>query len=251
MRQKFSFLILIFSVFLNPTASAQETAQMDTLYKVTMVRAAPGKLEGLINFYKAEKKAGYFTSIGERPPMIMRHSQGDQWDLFLLQPVTSYAAFYSPDMISLRAEKASEIFDHENSVNDLVVFEEHLMSFGPEAPRVEQEFADNAYFHLELFAALAGMHDELLDQRIRENAYLEATGRRANMIFVGDQGSDIDVFTIGFYKSLQDYATPSPATPEQSLKAAVENGFKSDNHIGFNLREFLAYHHDTLARKVE
>lgn len=251
MRQKFPFLILIFTVFFIPRANAHEPAQLDTLYKVTMVRAAPGKLEALINFYKAEKQAGYFESIGEKRPMIMRHSQGDHWDLFLLQPVGSYEAYYSPDMISLRAGKSSEISDHGKTVNDLVAFEEHLMSYGPEAAWVEQAFAENAYFHLELFAAIAGMHDELLDQRIRENAYLEAVGRRANMIFVGDQGSDIDVFTIGFYKSLQDYATPSPATPEQSLKAAVENGFKSNNHIGFNLREFLAYHHDTLANKVE
>lgn len=251
MRQKFTFLILIISIFLIPKVNAQEPPHLDTLYKVTMVRAAPSKLEALINFYRTEKDAGYYESIGEKRPMIMRHSQGDHWDLFLLQPILNYEAYYAPDMISLRAEKASEIMEHENKVNDLVVFEEHLMSYGPEAAWVEQEFADNGYFHLELFAAIAGMHDELLDQRIRENAFLEAIGRRANMIFVGDQGSDIDVFTIGFYKSLQDYATPSPASPEQSLKAAVEYGFKSNNHIGFNLREFLAYHHDTLANKVE
>lgn len=251
MRQKFSFLILIISIFLIPKAYAQEPPLLDTLFKFTMVRAAPGKLEALINFYRAEKGAGYYESIGEKQPMIMRHSQGDHWDLFLLQPIMSYQAYYGPDMISLRAEKASEILSHKNKENDLLAFEEHLMSYGPETTWVEQEFADNGYFHLELFAAIAGMHDELLDQRIRENAYLEATGRRANMIFVGDQGSDIDVISIGFYKSLQDYATPSPASPEQSLKAAVENGFRSNNHIGFNLREFLAYHHDTLAIKVE
>ncbi len=90
-----------------------------------------------------------------------------------------------------------------------------------------------------------------MDQRIRENAYLEATGRRANLVFVGDLGSDIDVMTIGFYKSLQDFAVPSPASPEEANEAALANGFESRNHIGFNLREFLAYHHDTLATKVE
>jgi len=251
MRQKFSFLALLFSILLIPSANAYEDPDLGILYNVTMVRAAPGELEALINFYRGEKEAGYYASIGEAQPMIMRHSQGDHWDLFLLQPVTSYQAYYSADLISLRAEKAGKILEHDSRINDLVVFEEHLMSYGPDVKWVNQEFSDNGYFHLELFAAIAGMHDELLDQRVRENAYLQAIGRKTNMIFVGDQGSDIDVFTIGFYKNLQDFAKPSTATPEQSLKAAVENGFKSNNHIGFNLREFLAYHHDTLANKVE
>ncbi len=251
MRQKFSFLIFLFSIFLIPSVNAFEDSDLGSLYKVTMVRAAPGNLEALINFYKAEKEAGYYESIGEQRPMIMRHSQGDHWDLFLLQPVESYAAYYGPDMLALRAEKAEKITTHEAQENKLVVFEEHLMSFGPNVNWVLQEFSENGYFHLELFAAIAGMHEELLDQRVRENAFLKAIGRKTNMIFVGDQGSDIDVFTIGFYKNLQDYATPSTATPEESLQAAIDNGFKSDNHIGFNLREFLAYHHDTLAGKVE
>lgn len=251
MIQKLSVLVLIFTFFFLPSTSAYEAPDLGTLYKATMVRAAPAKLEALINFYKAEKQAGYYASIGEAQPMIMRHSQGDQWDLFLLQPIEGYAAYYAPEMVSLREEKTQEMMAHEMKENEMLAFEEHLMSYGPAADLVKQEFAENGYFHLELFAALAGMHEELLDQRVRENAFLEAIGRQANMIFVGDQGSDIDVFTIGFYKNLQDYATPSTATPEQSLQAAIDNGFKSNNHIGFNLREFLAYHHDTLANKVE
>ena len=229
----FSFVLLV----LAKTATADD----QTLYKVTLLRAAPGELEALIDFLKDEAESGCFADTGEAP-MIMRHSQGDHWDLFVLQAVGSYQAHFSQtaDDSAFRAK-----------INVLTVFREELFAFGPAAAETRGLYDANAFFHIEMFAALPGQHAALIKEREMENAYLVRTGRAPNLIFVGDVGSDIDSFTIGFYASLAAYAAPAPVTDEEANEAAKAAGFKARSDIGFYLRKFLAYHHDTLATKVE
>src|SRR5215467_16245509 len=72
------------------------------LYDARLVQAAPGKLLDLIGVYKA-RVAG-IQEGGDEPPIWMRHSQGDRWDLLLLFPMGSYAEYYRPDRIALRAK---------------------------------------------------------------------------------------------------------------------------------------------------
>src|SRR3954469_14472525 len=83
------------------------------LYRVTLVQAAPGKLTELIDLYK--KKFAADTAAGDEAPLWMRHSQGDHWDLMILQPIGSYAEFLSSDRVArrLKAEQplASKIRD--------------------------------------------------------------------------------------------------------------------------------------------
>jgi len=67
-------------------------------------------------------------------------------------------------------------------------------------------YGDNDFYHIEMFEAVAGKAHDLLDQRRMENEYLTATGQTANMIFRRSAGSDVDVFTIGFHKSLEAFA---------------------------------------------
>ncbi len=234
----FGFFVFIFA---GPLIKAQEIPTPE-LYKVTMLRAEPGKLPDLIEFLKAQKAAGFYQAIGEEPPLIMRHSQGDHWDLFLLQPIGSYQAYFS-------GEKNTT--DYVEKINSLSVFREELFAYGPPSKDVRRLYRGNSFFHIEMFAALAGKHQGLLNERIMENEYLIATGRNPNLIFVGDMGSDIDSFTIGFYPSIVDFAAPAPVSPEVANEAAITAGFEGRNTIGFYLREFLAYHHDTLAVKVE
>ena len=76
------------------------------LYKVTLVRAAPGKLLDLIALQRNHMPA--YAARGDAPPFWMRHSQGDQWDLMLVFPMESYAAFYHPDRLAQRNAKADD-----------------------------------------------------------------------------------------------------------------------------------------------
>ena len=50
-----------------------------------MLRAAPGKLLSLIELYK--NRMDFYEAAGDEKPVMMRHSQGDQWDLLLLFPI--------------------------------------------------------------------------------------------------------------------------------------------------------------------
>lgn len=237
--QLMAVAILTVSALLASQPAMAQSAPSE-LYRVTTLRAAPGKLLELIDHLKARRAEGAYRAAGREPPMIMRHSQGDQWDLLLLQPAASYAAYFNT-----AASRRSR------DIDALAVFREDLFALGPPADAVREAFDDNAFFHIEMFAALAGRHQALFEQRRAENEYLAATGRTTNFIWLGDTGSDIDVFTIGFYPSLAAFAAPSPATPEERDQAARDAGFEGRDRIGFYLRNLIAAHHDTLATKVE
>ncbi|MFQ5534062.1 MAG: hypothetical protein ACE5EM_04475 [Sphingomonadales bacterium] len=224
-------------------ASAQDTPAY--LYRVTTLRAAPGKLTELIDFVKARVVKGSYGARGQQPPMVMRHSQGDQWDLLLLQPVGNYAAHFANPSARRRINPIDKDIDR------LTVFREDLLAFGPPTDEVHKAFDANAFFHVEMFAAQPGKYAELYRQRQTENQYLEATGRKANMIWSGDLGSDFDLFTIGFYPSIVEFAKPSTASDEERDQAAKDAGYESSGAISTYLRELIVSHHDTLATKVK
>ena len=62
------------------------------LYKVSLFRAAPGELLPLIENMK-ERVQNYKKSGGDTP-FIVRHSQGDQWDLMVYEHIESYQVYY-------------------------------------------------------------------------------------------------------------------------------------------------------------
>ena len=70
------------------------------LYRAALVQAAPGKLLDLIDTYKAFFPA--LAASGDEPPIWMRHSQGDRWDLLLLFPMESSAEYFRPERIARR-----------------------------------------------------------------------------------------------------------------------------------------------------
>ena len=82
-------------------------------------------------------------------------------------------------------------------------------------------FASSAYFHVEMFDALAGKQVELFKEREMENAYLKALKRPDNLIFVRDQGASWDLFTIGTYRDLKHVAE-SAGIPEADQEAAAK-----------------------------
>jgi len=193
----------------------------DVLYRMTLLRAAPGRLLELV---AAVKGRG----------LRLRHSQGDQWDLMVLAPVAGYAELG-------RAAPLAE--------PGLVAWQEDELVRGPELGRLEG-FAGAGLFHVEMFVALAGRRDDLLREREMENTYLAALGRPRNAIFVRELGAAWDAFTIGAYRSWKHFAERDDISAERSAAAARAAGFEGDDRIGPYLRSLIQSHHDTLATPV-
>lgn len=199
----------------------------DSLYQITLLRAAPGALGDLMTEAQQIKKSEKGNLI------IMRHSQGDHWDLMLLRP--------SPKLAS-----------EELKFTSLVAFQHSFLSESRMSwEKLKQNAENNGLYHIEMFHAAAGQYDALLKQRQMENAYYQGTGRPGNVIFTTVFGSDMDIFTLGFYKDMLQFATDPDLSDEVYAKAATDAGFESRATIGLYLRQFLSSHFDTLATKVD
>jgi len=245
-----SIVILAAAILFPASASAQEL-EGDYLYKVSTVRAAPGSLSQLLDWIVLLEESEYFKDAGENPPFVMRHSQGDQWDLMIITPMKSWVAYYAESAARKRDSAASAHADLLASSDAMIAFEEDQFAFGPPLSLVKAIYDENSFFHIEMFEAAPGKADQLLEQRRMENEYLAATGQTANLIFRRAAGSDVDVFTIGFYESLEAFAAPAGVGDEEKEAAATAAGFKDRSDLSFYLRALLSGHHDTLATKVE
>ncbi len=222
--------------------SARNGQPLHSLYRASLVQAAPGRLVDLIAAYKQ-----HFAAVGETP-LWMRHSQGDRWDLLILEPIGSYAEYYAPSRDAARAGRDP---GWEQRRRPLLAWEEDVFVYGPfPADSLRKAFADSGFFHVEMFHALADHRAELVREREMENAYAKAIGQPENFIFTRDQGASWDVFTIGCFRDLKHYAASADVPPEKSEAAAKAAGFDSAAAIGPYLRRFIADHHDTLAVAV-
>jgi len=236
-------LVLIISVLLAPTTSASEPTY---LYKTKLVQAAPGKLLEVIDLLKASQAGS--RDAGDEQPLLMRHSQGDRWDLMVLIPMKSYADYYSAERIAKRKQGLKE---SQDKLDALIAWQEDVFVYGPTLAELQKAFASSAFFHVEMFDALAGKQSELYKEREMENAYLKALKRPENLIFVRDQGAAWDLFTIGAYRDLKHFAE-SAGIPESDQEAAAKAaGFEAANRIGPYLRTLISSHHDTLAVSVK
>jgi len=193
----------------------------EALHRMTLLRAAPGRLLELV---AAVRGRG----------LVLRHSQGDQWDLMVLTPVASYADLGAATPL---AEPG------------LVAWQEDELVRGPELGRLDG-FASAGLYHIEMFVALAGRRGDLVREREMENAYLAALGRPRNAIFVRELGAAWDAFTVGAYRSWKHFAERDDIAPERSMAAARAAGFDGDDRIGPYLRSLIQSHHDTLATPV-
>ena len=243
-----SILVLSFTLL---STAASETREGDYLYKVSTVRAATGSLSELLDWIGTVKASDYFADAGVHPPFVMRHSQGDQWDLMLITPMQSWSAHFSEESVKQRKAAFQKYAELLAPVEQLIAFDEDTFAYGPVLPTIHAAFDDNSFYHIEMFEAAPGKTDELFEQRRMENIYLAATGQTTNMIFRRTAGSDVDIFTIGFHKSLEAFAAPASASDEDKEAAAKAAGFKDRADISFYLRSLLSGHHDTLAVKVE
>lgn len=204
---------------------------------VTQYRAAPGKFPALIDLVKNTP----WQAFEDGTPLIMRHSQGNHWDLMLLGK--------HKECDTSNCKQAARAF--EAAANELVDFELSFQATSSTSwAELKAKDETTGFYHIEMFKAGAGNHAALMRQRVIENDYIRRIGQSPNEIFEVSFGSDFDVFTIGLYESLQAYAVPADVTPQEAEAAAVAAGFKNRADVSFHLRELIVGHHDTLAVKV-
>jgi len=195
-------------------------------YRISTLRASPGQLEKLMS------EASNYRAAQNGDVILMRHSQGDHWDLMLLEPAGKNATG-AKDFGALVDFQLSFLADSDSTFSQL-----------------KSDAAAAGLFHIEMFHALAGKKAALIDQRVRENQYLEKTGQVVNAVFVTSFGSDVDVFTIGFHKSMAALDAGPTVSAAEAEQVAKQAGFKDRADLGFYLRRLLISHHDTLAVPV-
>lgn len=245
-------IVLLFLAILVATpAQAAQQLEGEYLYRVTTVRADAGHLADLLGCMAEMKVSSYFENAGEPPPLVMRHSQGDQWDLLIISPMDSWTKYHSSEAADRRKKAQDKFVGEISACHAYLAFTEDHFAQGPPLSEIKAAYAGNDFFHIEMFQAEAGKAEELLQQRRMENVYLAATGQTPNMIFRRAAGSDVDVFTIGFHKSLEAFAAPAAVTDAEKEAAAKAAGFENLADISFYLRSLISGHHDTLAVKVK
>lgn len=246
MRQVLTGFLVATLLAITTVVAADDRRQKDAI-RVSLLRATPGHLEDLINEIKAQNV----------DQLVLRHSQGDHWDIMI---VGRYGDTWQ------RRVSGNELANYSKSLRTPVDFDmtfkatcgrSKLAAFLPRNRRSgsQKQFAIETdrtnLFHIEMFHAAGGKQKALMEQRRMENNYLKSTGRRGNTICQVESGSDVDVFTIGFYRDLAHFAE-EPDLPEEAFeRAARAAGFKNRADISFYLRELIVGHQDTLATKIE
>ena len=215
------------------------------LYRAALIQAAPGKLLELLDSYKSGWPGN--RGSGDEPPVGMRHSQGDRWDLLLLFPMGSLETYFSADRVRTRQKAAdAAAVDRERLAAD-VAWQEDVFVLGPPLEEVRRRLGGAGFFHVEMFDALPGRRADLYRQREMENAYSRAIGAPENLIFTREAGAHWDLFTVGAFRDLQHYAASADVPEPKQEEAARAAGFDGAKAIGPYLRTLIASHHDTLA----
>ncbi|OEK01846.1 hypothetical protein BFP97_10110 [Roseivirga sp. 4D4] len=243
--KRYFFALLTLLVLTN--CEAQQAN--DVYYKVITMRAVPGKLLDLIDVIKADLKN--YERAGIEKPFLMRHSQGDQWDLLLMYPIRDLSKHFSTSEMDKRRENSATLDQgYGRPYYNLVSWQEESIVEGPSLEDFNDRFTRFDYYHVEMFQALAGKQEELLRQREMENVYLTEIGRDTNLIFTKIFGGEVDIFTLGFYRDIKHFAESADIPIEKENAAAKKAGFESVYTIGSYLRSLLLEHHDTLAGAV-
>lgn len=227
----------------------EENWEGDYLYRVALIRAAPGRILDLIELLKEERDL--LADIQEPLPFWMRHTQGDQWDLMILYPMGSFYEYYEPERTRRRNEygvwKGLSYKQLQFEAGLLTSYREEVFVRGPDPEVLDAAFNHNGFYHAEMMVALPGRRARLLEERRMENRYLRYLGRPERLIFSREAGGPWDSFTLGFYRDLQHYAESQELRADEEEMAARAAGFESANRIGSYMRSLILYHRDTLS----
>jgi hypothetical protein len=245
--------VLVFGVsaFVGLAAGQAPAAQPDTgsyLYRFVIVQAAPGRLLDLIELYRSRMPV--ITAGGDELPFVVRHSQGDHWDLCIIYPSGSFTEYYSRERVARRtaAADASGLPNAEfaRRFYSMVAWHEDLYAEGPPLEVFRGHIRGAGLAHFEMLLALAGKREELIRERQMENVFNRERGRGGTLVFVHDQGAAWDVITLGVYRDWRHYGETENIPAEVNAAAAAKAGFPSPDAIGPYMRTLISTHRDTL-----
>jgi len=227
-------------------AAIQDTGSY--LYRFVIIQAAPGRLLDLIDLYKA--RLPVIQAGGDEVPFIVRHSQGDHWDLCLIYPSGSFTEYYSADRVAKRdaAGRASGLPNAEFAKRfySMVSWHEDLYAEGPPLAVFREHVKGAGLAHFEMLLALPGKREDLIKERQAENVYNRERGRPHTLIFVHDQGAAWDVITLDVFRDWRHFAEQEAIPADVSVAAARKAGFASPEAIGPYMRTLISTHRDTL-----
>ena len=242
------FFALVGALLLPGTSGyAQSAADAEPRgeYRVTMLRAAPGKWVAMKALIEGQGEAGVADQNGRIASYRMRHAQGAQWDFMLIQPIEGLHPYFSAEVQALEA-------DFRHAIAELADYKEDWFVEGPAHATLKQAYPAAGAFLIEMFRARAGMHQALFDSRVKENRFLAKIDTPTNFVFSGHIGADWDVMTIGFYRDFAHWGTAgkehAAAAQEQ---AARDVGYSGVAELAPGLRELLTQHQDTLASAMD
>jgi len=222
------------------------------LYRFVLIQAAPGRLLDLIDLYR--RRLPVIAAGGDELPLIIRHSQGDRWDLLVIYPSGSFTSYYSADRVKRReaAAAASGVPGEQfaKQFYDLVSWHEDVYVEGPPLTAFREYVKDIGLAHVEMFQALAGKRDALIAERKMESAFNRERSRPEALLFTHEQGAAWDVITIDGFRNWRHYAESETIPQNVSDAAAKKAGFANADAIGPYLRSLISLHHDTLATIV-
>jgi len=204
------------------SAQAPGAVGAQELYHAHFVKAAPGKLNDLIAAYVAMPVAA-----GEPKPVILRHREGDDWDLLVLAPYgkaeTTVTAAVSP---AVQAQYAKYRASSERHTDSFVA--------GPKWSDAGTVFgAAGGVYVVSLYRAANGHRDQL-EESLKRLAAGDGPGRSVTLSHV--EGGPFDFLQISHYDSWNDI--DAPVAGQAPMAQAMD------------LRQHMAEHHDTVCVRV-
>jgi hypothetical protein len=212
------------ALFAPRQAAAQASSGAPELYHAHFVKAAPGKLPDLIAAYQAAP-----VPAGEQKPIILRHREGDDWDLLVLTPYgkgdTTVTAAISPDVDAQYAKfRASS--------------ERHTDSFiaGPAWAQAQKAFGSDAkgVYVVGVYRSANGHRDQL-GQALEKIAATGPAG--GTLTFRHVEGGPFDFIQITHYDSWNAIDAPVPGQGDPEA-------------LSLELRQHMAEHHDTICIRL-
>lgn len=223
---------LVAAFLLTVTVSVAQPAQPQTtqpaleLYHIHIAKAAPGKLTELIDAYK--KAPAPAADEPQVTPIILRHRDGDEWDLITITPLGKQVT-----LSTSAPPQATQ--DYYQRVGPLTDWHSDTFVLGPSWAVVQKALVvakgDPVYVVTD-YRALPG-HRAQLKAVLDRNAQ-DTPGR--NLQFAHVEGASWNFLVITRYDSWAEMG----ALPPQPAGGAPQDQ-------GLAIRDHMAVHHDTIA----
>lgn len=221
-------LAALISVAQSPAqATAQQPAAALELYHIHIAKAAPGKLQQLIDAYSNGPAPA--ANEPQFSPIILRHREGSEWDLITITPLGK--------QVTISADAPPQaILEFNQRVAPLTDWHSDTFALAPSWSVVQKallaEKGEPVYIVTD-YRALPGHRPQL--RQILDRGAQETPDR--DVLFMHAEGSPWNFLSITRYDSWAAMGAPPPA-PAAGATA---------QDTGMAMREHLAVHHDTIA----